>query len=180
MNPVSSKKNNALAEIIRSARREKNYTQIELAKLIGISQSAIALLEGGHQSVSSEIIEKILDILGQKVDTSQFFTKSNVKNAICVNPACLNNQKLSLNGKKVILPTLVKHPCSFCKHCQSDICVKCPKCAALIPNDIATYCHKCGGAWIPTELLNDIDGHWIPTDNYKDYIEMLKLARGSK
>lgn len=172
---MSAKNDKLLCEIIRSGRKEKKFTQAELAKLTGVSQSAIALLESGQRAVSHEIIEKILDILGKKNDIT-ILTKSSIY-GICVNPACMHNQRLLLNGHKLILPTLVKHPGNFCKHCHSDICLKCHNCSEPIPGDIAIYCETCGEAWITTELLGDIDAQWVEVLGHKFYLEVLKLSR---
>lgn len=44
---------------IRQAREYKGFTQIKLAKLIGVTQGAIAQLEGGFKSPSDELIENV-------------------------------------------------------------------------------------------------------------------------
>ncbi len=52
---------------ISELREERGYTQTELARLIGTSQSAIARMEKGEQNLTTKMIVKVGDVLGQQL-----------------------------------------------------------------------------------------------------------------
>lgn len=56
-----------IGETIEHMRLEKSWTQEDLAKEIGTSQSAIHRIEKGNQNVSLEMIKKISEALGNQI-----------------------------------------------------------------------------------------------------------------
>ncbi|HRI46404.1 MAG: helix-turn-helix transcriptional regulator [Ignavibacteriaceae bacterium] len=54
----------SLSNKLRKLRREKNFTQLQLAKIINSSQSRVAKLEVGDPSVSIDLLIKSLLALG--------------------------------------------------------------------------------------------------------------------
>ena len=54
----------ALSESLKTERLKQNVTQVELAKLIGSSQSRIAKMEAGDPSVTVDLMLKALLTLG--------------------------------------------------------------------------------------------------------------------
>ena len=48
---------------IKKARQSRGITQLELAKDIGASQTAVALWESGNRKISTEVIERVSDVL---------------------------------------------------------------------------------------------------------------------
>ena len=56
----------ALAFALSEARREAGLTQIELAKVMGTSQAAIARLEGGKVKPTWETVERYAKALGRR------------------------------------------------------------------------------------------------------------------
>jgi uncharacterized protein len=58
------------ADVIRSARRRAGLTQVELAKLAGTSQSAIARYERGAAQPSFSTVERLLAACGERLDVS--------------------------------------------------------------------------------------------------------------
>ena len=54
----------ALAESLKSERLKQNVTQVELAKMIGSSQSRVAKMEAGDPSVTVDLLLKALLTLG--------------------------------------------------------------------------------------------------------------------
>lgn len=54
----------ALGDRLRSMRERKAVTQVEMAKLIGSSQSRVAKMESGDPSVSIDLLVKALLALG--------------------------------------------------------------------------------------------------------------------
>lgn len=55
-------------EAIRNARRNKGYTQEQLAKLMGVSQGAITQWETGATHPSFTLIPKLAGVLGISID----------------------------------------------------------------------------------------------------------------
>jgi len=54
-------------EIIRQKRIEKDLTQVELAKLSGVSQQRIQAVENGKHNLSFTATEKLLAVMGYKI-----------------------------------------------------------------------------------------------------------------
>lgn len=53
---------------IAQLRAEKNMTQADLAKASGINQPNIARIETGKHSTTLDVLSKIADALGAKID----------------------------------------------------------------------------------------------------------------
>ena len=68
---VSMKKNKTyqqlIGETIEHLRTEKGWTQDELAKMVGSSQSAIHRIEKGGQNISLEMVKKLSEALGSQI-----------------------------------------------------------------------------------------------------------------
>ena len=56
-----------IGETISYMREEKGWTQGELAKAVGTSQSAIHRIEKGGQNVSLEMIKKLSEVFGTQI-----------------------------------------------------------------------------------------------------------------
>ena len=56
----------ALARLLRATRTRRNLTQVELAELIGSSQSRIAKIEAGDPTVSIDLLLRSLLAAGAK------------------------------------------------------------------------------------------------------------------
>ncbi len=50
--------------VLKKRRQQKNYTQVELAKLLKSNQSRVAKMEAGDPSVSLDLLVKSLLVLG--------------------------------------------------------------------------------------------------------------------
>ncbi|MCI8293555.1 MAG: helix-turn-helix domain-containing protein [Hespellia sp.] len=55
-----------ISKNLRNARTDAGYTQSQLAKELGVSQTAIALWENGTREPNSDTIEKLADIFSTK------------------------------------------------------------------------------------------------------------------
>ena len=53
--------------LIQEARAHRGYTQTELAKALGTSQSAINRIEKGGQNISLEMISRISEVLSSNI-----------------------------------------------------------------------------------------------------------------
>lgn len=67
MNNNNSQRNNIIARLIE-ARTELGITQEELANRIGSKKSAISRIENGQQNLTIDMLIKISNALGKKVD----------------------------------------------------------------------------------------------------------------
>jgi transcriptional regulator with XRE-family HTH domain len=56
-----------LGDLIKTARRERNLTQEELGKLVGVQKAQISKLERSARNVTIETILKVFDALKAKV-----------------------------------------------------------------------------------------------------------------
>ena len=59
-----------IGETIEQLRTDKGWTQEELAKAVGSSQSAIHRIEKGGQNISLEMIKKLSEALGNQFSLS--------------------------------------------------------------------------------------------------------------
>ncbi len=59
--------NDLLSLQLRDIRNRKRMTQLELAKKIGTTQSAIARIESGNQNISMKVLQKLLVALGATI-----------------------------------------------------------------------------------------------------------------
>ncbi len=57
-------------KIVRRKRRELEMSQAELADKIGMSQATVQHFENGRSGVSSKTLEKILEVLNIKLESS--------------------------------------------------------------------------------------------------------------
>jgi transcriptional regulator with XRE-family HTH domain len=58
----------SIQQLITAARLEAGYTQSELAKLMGTTQSAIARMEGGRFSPTFSTLEKLAEVTGKRLE----------------------------------------------------------------------------------------------------------------
>ena len=65
------------SDLIRKALKEKHITQIEFAKMLGITQSAISHYLSGRVKPTKENINKISEILNIKIDDLFIYYKNN-------------------------------------------------------------------------------------------------------
>jgi transcriptional regulator with XRE-family HTH domain len=53
-----------VGKYVAHVRKLRGYTQLNLAKRVGLSRTSIANLEGGHQETPITTLERVADILG--------------------------------------------------------------------------------------------------------------------
>jgi hypothetical protein len=71
-----------LADSLRERRRRRSLSQIELAKLVGSSQSRVAKMEGGDPSVSIDLLVRSLLALGATPrDLAQAISRGELRKA---------------------------------------------------------------------------------------------------
>ena len=58
----------SIGENIRRIRLERNITQADLARRVGISQPMIAMIERGTKTVSLPLSKEIADVLGCSIN----------------------------------------------------------------------------------------------------------------
>lgn len=59
--------NNTLRDIIKSFRKEKNFSQDALGKLVGLGKSSISKIESGKTNISQEDASVLLEAMGEKM-----------------------------------------------------------------------------------------------------------------
>lgn len=57
--------NNTLGDIIKSFRKEKNFSQEALGKLVGLGKSSISKIESGKTNISLEDASVLLEAMGE-------------------------------------------------------------------------------------------------------------------
>ena len=67
-----------VGEMIKTARKERNLTQEELGKLVGVQKAQISKLEKGSKNVTIATILKIFDALKAKVKFQVDLTETNL------------------------------------------------------------------------------------------------------
>ncbi len=65
-----------IAEKVITARKKANMTQEELANAIGSTQSAVARMEAGNQNFTSQMLDRLSDVLGPDIFTTKPIEKS--------------------------------------------------------------------------------------------------------
>lgn len=56
-----------IGHLISSVRHQRGFTQMELARRLGTSQSAINRIEKGHQNISIELLSRISEVLDKQI-----------------------------------------------------------------------------------------------------------------
>ena len=57
-----------IGERIRKTRNKMNFTQLELAKKVGVNQSTFAMYETNRRSPSADVLNKLSIVLGVSLD----------------------------------------------------------------------------------------------------------------
>lgn len=57
-----------LAEKLKQLRKEKGMTQLDLAKALNVSNSAVAMWETGKRKPSVEIFDRLAEVFGRRID----------------------------------------------------------------------------------------------------------------
>ena len=69
-----------LADFIKQKREQLNLTQKQLAKNIGVSQSYINMIEGGHSKIGRNKIDDFAKALGIKKNTLEKYNEIQIYN----------------------------------------------------------------------------------------------------
>ena len=95
----------AFGEYVKKKRKQKGYTQVQLAELMGLQNKSISCIETGRAFPKSENLIQFAEILDLSLDEFLFgYTKYN--NSICVEE--INELLITLptEDKNIILKTL--------------------------------------------------------------------------
>jgi transcriptional regulator with XRE-family HTH domain len=63
---------------IKNIRENKDISQIEMAKILGMGQSQYCKIESGHQKITADLLEKIANVL--QVELHELFTNAPITN----------------------------------------------------------------------------------------------------
>ena len=75
-----------LAEMIKAVRKERNMTQEDLGKLIGVQKAQISKLERNTKNVTLDTILKVFEALQAKIKFSVQINEANYHNASLLQP----------------------------------------------------------------------------------------------
>ena len=155
-------------DIFREARRAKRLSGVQLAKIVGCTQSAISQFEGGKRTaLRRETIEKICAHLrigmpeGLAADDHQRSvaaaadanSASRHGEPYCPNSGCPSNVPYVVDGAIAFAPR--RQPDSsaaFCPWCGEVLMRECPECEA--PATRTAFCPACGKKRV--ELAEDV------------------------
>ena len=95
----------AFGEYVKKKRKQKGYTQVQLAELMGLQNKSISCIETGRAFPKSENLIQFAEILDLSLDEFLFgYTKYN--NSICVEEINELLTTLPTEDKNIILKTL--------------------------------------------------------------------------
>lgn len=143
-------------QLIHRARQGKGWNQSRLATEVGVTQSAISMLERGTPNViKDDKLDTIYQVLGLGLSASPEDAESLL---ICKNPTCPSLRwKLARNS---LLPDFLffeKDPAisnPICG-CGEPLESRCPDCSAPILHQ-EFHCHQCGSPRAEIEAYSDL------------------------
>ena len=92
----------SFGDVLRSLRKQHRMTQSDLARVLGVAESAVSMWELGHRRPDHEMMEQIADYFN--VDMNYLFGKSDVPNAYRFAIKARNGEVLAWVGKSAAAP----------------------------------------------------------------------------
>ena len=138
---------------LRDARRQKGWTQVQLADAIGATQPAISMFEAGAaEALSQEKVNAIADALG--VDRALVALgraprgrpRRSPRLWYCPNPGCLTNLPCEIDGALRYVPSVVRATAERlrCAYCGEPLLERCPHCNAPVAEGAFCTGIECG------------------------------------
>jgi len=151
------------------ARRAKGLRQTELAAIVGCTQSALSMFEGGQPTkLADETVKKISEALGVPLKAtlsnaavpcqSGFSGVSAIVSGFCPNCHCPSNVPYVVDGRLFYRPSRsVASPTGGvrCTQCGEMLEMRCPACGA--PLNDGACCGVCGTAYVTPTLDEGVD-----------------------
>ncbi len=138
---------------VAKARRAKGLTQNALSRIIGCTQSAISMFEGGHpEKLSIDFVKKAAEILEIPLEDEHSHSahmttgSSFLKKGYCPNAACLSNIPYEVNGEVILWPSSrgYSDDSRYCNVCGEVLEFSCPECGCDVSE--GAFCERCGKA----------------------------------
>jgi len=92
----------SFGDVLRSLRKQHHMTQSDLARVLGVAESAVSMWELGRRRPDHEMMEQIADYFN--VDMNYLFGKSDVPNAYRFAIKARNGEVLAWVGKSAAAP----------------------------------------------------------------------------
>lgn len=92
----------SFGDVLRSLRKQHRMTQSDLARVLGVAESAVSMWELGRRRPDHEMMEQIADYFN--VDMNYLFGKSDVPNAYRFAIKARNGEVLAWVGKSAAAP----------------------------------------------------------------------------
>ena len=180
---------NSLRDMMREARRKKGYTQKEVARRIGCTQSAISMFESGQpDALAQEKVLELASLLGLSSDavlSDLAAAKSTYKvYRYCNNPRCHSAIPFRAGERVRFRPRMIlsdSKALSFCPWCGESMSSACGSCNA--PAAPGAFCTTCGEAYVAS--LDDEDVNVAEIDDWAalrraELMEILELSEPSE
>ncbi len=135
---------------VAEARRKLRLTQVELAKQVDISQSALSMFEKGtKEALSDANIDKLLQVLEIRPAEADEVGGVTVK-AYCPNEECMGAKARRVGSRVILIPRWLELPVDSkqecCELCGEAVVKKCQECKAPIGSGL--NCVVCGVAYL--------------------------------
>lgn len=145
--------------LLRDARRKAGLSQVELARRVECTQSAVSMMEKGRpDAMSRATLEKIAAQLGVQlpaeegvlaVPPPQVATSSAVR--ICPNSDCPSNLPYRVGAEVHFMPLAHRVAGTRCPYCGEVLVGVCPECGEPVHAGEA-ICTKCGAEHVVAAL----------------------------
>lgn len=174
-----------LARLITDARRKRGITQSELAQQVGCKQSAVSMLERGHESALAwPKVEAILKHLGIDIpkvteNASMPVTHSSTERPrlrYCPIYDCPSNIPFTVQQVLLIKPNPSVQPATgdkHCTYCGELLEQQCPECGSAVNN--GACCAQCGTPYISIPPQNAADNPTAWADAQRTRLNALGL-----
>jgi len=143
-------------EAVRQKRKEKGFTQSQLAKEAGCTQSAISMFEAGRSdALAGKTVQRIGEILG--IDLSSLSQASSggpaqVEGSVkyCPVDECLSNVPYVVRGRLCFMPAMWETVSgeTTCRFCGELLESECPNEECRAPLVKGSFCPACGSPYV--------------------------------
>ncbi|MCX7590450.1 MAG: helix-turn-helix domain-containing protein [Kiritimatiellae bacterium] len=167
----------AIGEVFREARRRAGLTQLQVARHVGCTQSAVSMFEAGRSdAVSTETQRKIAELLGidpNILSAEQLGTtrRGALTLKFCPIAHCPSNIPYVVNDRLCFRPTMiegVKGAREWCPSCGEILEESCPneKCGSDVFE--GAFCRKCGSPYLQgTNVATENPCEWADSQRAK-------------
>ena len=176
----------SLFRVLRQARRQRGWTQSDVAERLGCRQSAVSMMERGRQGAlsRSKLLElaRLLDVEPGAIDSAgDGGVPVEVVAKCCPDPDCLSNVPYVVAGEVRLFPRLhsaVEDDTTYCTWCGEVLISRCPKaeCGARVRS--GSCCARCGSAYVPGDGVVEGESPEVWAQGRRDQLRDLLALTG--